>query len=327
MSFTWVSLGKISFDHLKKVGDQILESFKEVCCALGILADNEEWDNVVAEAIGSLSSKRARELFAVMLIYCEIPSPQAIFIKYLDVWVDDLRRRNYSLPERILKIYALKELETELQLLSRKLEDFNLPRVTQRDLDELDIATMHLERTQSALLLEETNFSLTELQEFVSLCKSSLPGSVHQSQRLVYDEVVRKFLTGEQVLAFVNARGGTGKIYLLNAILAFARSYRSVVSPALAVATSGIAATQLSNGRTFHSCFKAPLCILEHSVLDISVQTNLANLIRQSEIIVWDEAPMAHRFLLEALDRSLRDVMNNERPFGGKSLVLAGDFR
>ncbi len=129
-----------------------------------------------------------------------------------------------------------------------------------------------------------------------------------------------------QCLIFIDARGGTGKTYLLNALLAVVRVCdNSCISPALAVATSGIAATQLHGGRTFHSRFKAPVLLSEESILSISVQSSLASLIRLSKLVVWDEASMAHRFLLEA--RSLRDIMNVELPFGGKSLILAGDFR
>ena len=36
---------------------------------------------------------------------------------------------------------------------------------------------------------------------------------------------------------------------------------------------------------------------------------------------------MLHKFLLEAMDRTLREIMDDERPFGGKIVVLAGDFR
>ena len=159
------------------------------------------------------------------------------------------------------------------------------------------------------------------------MCKGSEAGGLYRSQRVVFDHAVDYLKSGCQFLAFVDARGGTGKTYLLNAVLAYARSFKDFISPAIAVATSGIAATQLSNGRTFHSRFRAPLDVLEHSVLDISVQSQLAKLIRDSVVIIWDEAPMAHRFLLEALDRSLRDIMACEKPFGGKSLILAGDFR
>lgn len=36
---------------------------------------------------------------------------------------------------------------------------------------------------------------------------------------------------------------------------------------------------------------------------------------------------MAHKYLIEALDRGLQDIMKNEIPFGGKVIVFAGDFR
>ena len=35
---------------------------------------------------------------------------------------------------------------------------------------------------------------------------------------------------------------------------------------------------------------------------------------------------MAHRHLLERLDRLLQDLMIDQRPFGGKTIILAGDF-
>ena len=36
---------------------------------------------------------------------------------------------------------------------------------------------------------------------------------------------------------------------------------------------------------------------------------------------------MGHKYQLEALDRSLRDITGSEKPFGDKSIVLSGDFR
>ena len=36
---------------------------------------------------------------------------------------------------------------------------------------------------------------------------------------------------------------------------------------------------------------------------------------------------MINRFSLEALDRCLRDLLDAEILFGGKSIVLAGNFR
>ena len=56
--------------------------------------------------------------------------------------------------------------------------------------------------------------------------------------------------------------------------------------------------------------------------------TLLAKLLKETELIVWDEAPMNDRRCFEALDRTLKDILNNsEQLFGGKMVMLGGDFR
>ena len=63
-------------------------------------------------------------------------------------------------------------------------------------------------------------------------------------------------------------------------------------------------------------------------MLQISAQSNLSKLIKMAKLLLIDESTMLDKFQLEALDRSLRDLMgNNDIPFGGKIIILAGDFR
>ena len=59
----------------------------------------------------------------------------------------------------------------------------------------------------------------------------------------------------------------------------------------------------------------------------IKAQSARAMVLRKARLIVWDEAPMAPREALECVDRLLRDLMEQDRAFGGKVLVLGGDFR
>ena len=59
----------------------------------------------------------------------------------------------------------------------------------------------------------------------------------------------------------------------------------------------------------------------------ISKGTDQAELLREAALLIWDEAPMAHRHAFEALDRTLRDLTGRDLPFGGKVLVAGGDFR
>ncbi|KAG3038076.1 hypothetical protein PC121_g23999 [Phytophthora cactorum] len=57
-------------------------------------------------------------------------------------------------------------------------------------------------------------------------------------------------------------------------------------------------------------------------------EVSLEGLISEDQLVIWDEAPMTHRHAFEAVDRSLRDLIDNdEEPFGGKVFVLSGDFR
>jgi ATP-dependent exoDNAse (exonuclease V) alpha subunit len=60
---------------------------------------------------------------------------------------------------------------------------------------------------------------------------------------------------------------------------------------------------------------------------------HVADMLRAADLIVWDEAPMVHRHAFEALDRTLRDIMqgvnaaNANKLFGGKVVLFGGDFR
>ena len=54
----------------------------------------------------------------------------------------------------------------------------------------------------------------------------------------------------------------------------------------------------------------------------------LGELLQQTSLIIWDEAPMQHRFCAEAVERTLQDVRNcTTQPFGGVTVVFGGDFR
>ena len=215
-----------------------------------------------------------------MLVFCELPKPLQLLQKFLDVLVDDFRFRHPDCPEHLLQNFALLQIENELAFFSRRLSDFSLPNVSDSDCRQLRAMSDY--ELLSKHFCSETDFSYQELAEFVELCCGTETGSLNQSQRAVFDFVVSKVRSCEQCLLFIDARGGTGKTYTLNAILAAARTmHKNVVSPALALATSGIAATQLKGGRTFHSKMRAPLVIKEHSaVLDISVQHYWQTLLR-----------------------------------------------
>ena len=118
--------------------------------------------------------------------------------------------------------------------------------------------------------------------------------------------------------------GGTGKSFVIEALQATLRLQGSIV---LTVASSGIAAIQLTGGRTFHSRFKCPIQLSPGQLFQIPKQSNLAGLIRRASLIIWDESTMMSCRHLDSLDRTLKDLTSSWRPFGGIVVLLAGDFR
>ena len=66
----------------------------------------------------------------------------------------------------------------------------------------------------------------------------------------------------------------------------------------------------------------------EESTLQIRAQSSLAKLVQMSRLLMIDKATMLHQHQLVAMDRSLRDLTGSvDQPFGGKVLILAGDFK
>ena len=95
------------------------------------------------------------------------------------------------------------------------------------------------------------------------------------------------------------------------------------------MASSGIAATLLDGGRTAHSALKLPLDLHKRdaAVCGITKASNMGQTLRVCDLIIWDEATMAHKRALEALDLTLRDFRESQQPFGGALLLLSGYFR
>jgi ATP-dependent DNA helicase PIF1 len=88
---------------------------------------------------------------------------------------------------------------------------------------------------------------------------------------------------------FVYGYGGTGKTYLYKTMSAALRSQGEIV---LNVASSEIATLLLEGGRTAHSRFAIPINVVDDSMCNIPGDSDLADLIRQAKLIIWDEAPM-----------------------------------
>ncbi|CAN1135099.1 ATP-dependent DNA helicase pif1 [Linum perenne] len=157
-----------------------------------------------------------------------------------------------------------------------------------------------------------------------------LHSSLNSSQLTAYAAIIESVSKNQGKFFFLHGHGGTGKTFLYNCIISKIRSEGKIV---FIVASSEIAATLLPDGVTAHSRFKIPLEVDNLSTCMVKKGTEVAELLKEATLIVWDEAPMVHRLSFEAVDRTLCDLMNTPlsgpqySPFGGKTVLLGGDFR
>jgi len=91
------------------------------------------------------------------------------------------------------------------------------------------------------------------------------------------------------------------------------------------LAYTGIAANLLRGGRTVHSTFG--ISIHEPNKVGINPNSKAARDLREVSLFVIDEATLISTTLLNTIDITLRDITDTKIPFGGKIMLLGGDFR
>ncbi|XP_044591468.1 ATP-dependent DNA helicase RRM3-like [Cotesia glomerata] len=265
------------------------------------------------------SPYKIRELFAIMLVFCQVGDPIKLWTKYRESLAEDIKRqmeresRDVELIVDIVYNQCLILLEDIVTSMSGKsLLEFGLPEPLREQSNVIN----------NRQYMNELAYDVSQLIEVVSVGVSKL----NDDQKQVYDEVLNSIDSNSGKLFFLDAPGGTGKTFLINLLLAKIRSRKNI---AVAVASSGIAATLIDGGKTAHSAFKLPLN-LNHSdnpICNISKQSDMAHLLKETKIIMWDECTMAHKKGVEALNQTLQDIRENNRLMGRLTILLAGDFR
>ena len=118
---------------------------------------------------------------------------------------------------------------------------------------------------------------------------------------------------------FLTGEAGTGKSTVLREFL------RQTDKNAVVVAPTGIAAINIS-GVTIHSFFQFPCTILKAGELEGIRSPKRKELIKNTDVVIVDEISMVRSDLFTAIDTRLRYLGDSNTPFGGKQVILSGDF-
>ncbi|CAN0904885.1 ATP-dependent DNA helicase PIF1 [Linum grandiflorum] len=299
--------GALSFEHLRTVNGILYPDYQKACQALGLLATDDEWNDVMAEVSHWGMPPLIRSTFVSLLMFCSVASPVTLFEQWWPSMADDFRRRvdcitADAIPAHLsetLRNQVLESLQNLLHNYSSSLQHVHLPHP----------AVSPSAASTNDLIAQQLDYDTThENNNYVSSYRS-----LNHHQKLAHDAILSSIQEDKGKLFFLYGHGGTGKTFLYNCIIAKVRSLGKI---ALVVASSGIAATLLPGGVTAHSRFKIPIDVDHASTCSIKKGTSLARLMEQATLIV-----------------TLCDIMNvpssgpNYKPFGGKTVLLGGDFR
>jgi hypothetical protein len=297
--------GATSFEYLRTVDGVICSTFREAAKKRGLLLDDEVWDATLTEGSLMQMPRQIRQTFALICIYGEVNDIEALWANHIDAMTEDFRQHDgHVINCKYCEDLALRDIQETLIVNGKRCEDFGLR-------SPPDIVQFP---SQTYNALEEKNIA------------EILESQLNERQRFVFEHILEQTTKIEMgpKCYFVDGPGGSGKTFLYETFLSHFRGKSMTILP---VASTGIAANLLKGGRTYFSQYKLPVPLLDNSTSSMRLSSTEARNIRDAVLLIWDEATMASSHALNAVNRLLREIMGNELPFGGKVLLLGGDFR
>ena len=311
--------GAKSFEHLRTVRGSTCGTFREACSALGLSEDDQEWVRCFNEGITFTTEQSLRTLFVTALLFGSICNPLALWNHFKDNICNHLK---YQLEQQNLRLLGASisnaHIEYGLFLISRMLGDLNQTLIQ----FQMPTAIIHWDQdNNNSLSAEEQNYNTEAQAELYH----NLLAQINVQQKFCFDTIVSVLDQPHTAQFFLKGPAGTGKTCFYRTLCSYLRQQGKVV---LCVTSSDIATQLLPGGRTSHSRFKIPLHLNETSICAISSNSQLAELIKSSALIIWDEVPMQHKYCFEAVNRTLNDIghQSDDSLFGNIPKIFGVDF-
>jgi hypothetical protein len=299
--------GAISFDDLKlirkldglRMNIRKYATFAEACLARGLIRDDEEWKKALEEANSFEMPWKLRELFALILVHCNPAKPDELWEKFKDALSEDFAK---TFSKELSYVKAYRDIAKRIIEAGKTLADFP----TMQQIDDLDEDI-------------EQIFDQAEEIELFEYYYSKL----NEEQKLIVDSIRYRALNPvpEPAFYFLSGPGGTGKTFVNKALVHWFRGNKKKISTC---AFTGMAATLLPGGMTFHNRFGLNL---DMSNSKIGPRSKAWQELKEIDMFICDEATMINKRGLETVDEKLREIMGNDIVFGGKIVLLTGDFR
>lgn len=294
-------------------------TFRAAATARGLFEDDQELKKTMDEARMGRSPSRIREIFSLILAFGEPNDTLSLWNAYKECMGEDFMRKIINVKGEDFIVNT--EVVDFMVILEIKKHVSQIPSVDFNQLGLPDYKIDYANIYENIINIQE----YTDDQIDLDLLHSKIQ-NLNCEQLLAYNKIMDSIESKKNKLYFLDAPGGTGKTFLLNVILEKCESEKTIF---LSVASSGIASTLLRGGRTAHSQFRIPINCetmeeYETSILKTSI---LGKKIIDSDLLVFDEITMTHFKVLESVEKTIRELKDNNDHFGGLTVLLSGDFR
>jgi hypothetical protein len=150
--------GPKSFQDLRTYQGHVYNTFQEACLAQGLLEDDNEWEQCLREASAMQTGFRLRQLFATLLLFCEISQSARLWEQFREHICDDLLHHLQTMGFANVSTtqvydYGLYLLNKQLEESGRQLSDW--PTMPQ------SVYNWDIQATNT-LIAEQLNYNLSE---------------------------------------------------------------------------------------------------------------------------------------------------------------------
>ena len=313
--------GPKSFEDIRSVNGTVCSTYKDACKLRGMLESDDIWISTLQDASVSDSPRKLRYLLAIILHWSKPSDPAQLWQGFKESLCEDIRHQHRLQYGNSSLDFNNDIFNEALILIEDAIFRMGGQEIHMYGLPATDRARTRVPRE----VMRELDYDIAQMN---SIVEENVP-KFTQDQGAVYNAILNDIKENKGSLFFLDAPGGTGKTFLINTLLAAVRKEKQI---AIATASSGIAATLLSNGRTAHSAFRLPLKlgsfdVGEKLMCNITRGSDAAEVLKKAKVIFLDEGTMLNRKALEALDNTLQDISKNNSVMGGKTFVVSGDFR